>query len=406
MAHYDATALKAIGTMCGNKLPPASSVQAVFLYEMQRQTEQERLFHGGMFRLARAEEKSEAQNASILELQRQLKTFERQLRSKDVDERLATSRVRMDAQQAKINEQSTRINGQEECVKALEQRIEEVATEHNQCKRVVNSHEATVKSHGYAIEDLKTEVGMLHTAGLAKDAQMSAAFQQIQQLEQNDQQAVGLFQYQNANIQSAYESSESVKVKLATSDAQNLKNLLVTHSTLAEQTSKLEDEHAKLDGDLTALEDDCKALTTLATSQSKEIAALKASYDTLKTSHDSLNQDIGVLFDERDVLITLHNVALARIDKLEGTVRALTGQTLPSPNLSTNGSSSTTSPQKLPVRDPSGKMFDLAVRKGSSLTRYRKADGGDKENVRSIRPFVPGKQWETNGGGREGDEGE
>jgi len=56
--HYTVTELKRIGDQCSNKLPPASAVQAMFLYEMQRETELESLFQGQLFRLAKTEDAS------------------------------------------------------------------------------------------------------------------------------------------------------------------------------------------------------------------------------------------------------------------------------------------------------------------------------------------------------------
>lgn len=40
---YTGDQLKAIGRTCAEHLPPASAVQAMFMYEMQRQTEAEQL---------------------------------------------------------------------------------------------------------------------------------------------------------------------------------------------------------------------------------------------------------------------------------------------------------------------------------------------------------------------------
>ena len=59
--HYSQEDLKGIGELCKNRLPPASAVQAMFLYEMQRETEFESLFQGQMFRLAKAEDDSQSQ---------------------------------------------------------------------------------------------------------------------------------------------------------------------------------------------------------------------------------------------------------------------------------------------------------------------------------------------------------
>jgi hypothetical protein len=42
---YSINDLQSIGKACRSQLPPASAVQAMFQYELQRQTEVEHLFH-------------------------------------------------------------------------------------------------------------------------------------------------------------------------------------------------------------------------------------------------------------------------------------------------------------------------------------------------------------------------
>ena len=108
--HYDASDLKAIGAQCKNNLPPASAVQAMFLYEMQRETEVEARFHGQLFRLAKAEEETKFQEARISDLEEQTKDLGKTLAANDTTERLATSKVRTDALQSKLNEQAQRVD--------------------------------------------------------------------------------------------------------------------------------------------------------------------------------------------------------------------------------------------------------------------------------------------------------
>ena len=126
MIHYEHNELMAIGKLCGSRLPPASAVQAMFLYEMQRETECEKLFQGQMFRLARTEASANAQHAKMLELEKQIKGATQQVHTKDVEDRLATNRVRMEVQQAKINEQSTRINEQDQRIVSLNQKMDDL----------------------------------------------------------------------------------------------------------------------------------------------------------------------------------------------------------------------------------------------------------------------------------------
>lgn len=71
-SEYD---LKEIGKQCGNRLPPASAVQAMFLYEMQRESELEKLFQGQMFELARFSDSSKAQQDQVSEVSEELKNL-------------------------------------------------------------------------------------------------------------------------------------------------------------------------------------------------------------------------------------------------------------------------------------------------------------------------------------------
>lgn len=65
---YSGAALKKIGEQCGHKLPPASAVQAMFMYEMQRESELERLFQGHLFKLARLDDNSKTLQSRVSEL--------------------------------------------------------------------------------------------------------------------------------------------------------------------------------------------------------------------------------------------------------------------------------------------------------------------------------------------------
>ena len=122
--HYSEDELKGIGKQCGNKLPPASAVQAMFLYEMQRDTELESLFQGQMFFLAEAEDQSQSQEARIIELEEQVKALQTKVAAKDMDERLATSKVRTDALQAKLGQQARRMDSQGERLVLMEVKLD------------------------------------------------------------------------------------------------------------------------------------------------------------------------------------------------------------------------------------------------------------------------------------------
>ncbi|CAK3860227.1 Hypothetical predicted protein [Lecanosticta acicola] len=103
IAQYTPHQLRKIGEQCGNRLPPASAVQSMFLYEMQRQTELESLFHGSIFQLAKQEDDTTAQNKRIQDLEDRLARFEKQTASRDLQERLATSKTAMSVQQHRLD---------------------------------------------------------------------------------------------------------------------------------------------------------------------------------------------------------------------------------------------------------------------------------------------------------------
>ncbi|KAF7189176.1 hypothetical protein HII31_09598 [Pseudocercospora fuligena] len=123
---YNQNFLKQIGGKCADKLPPASAIQAMFLYEMQRETEAEKLFHAQMFELARAEDHTHVQDRRIKELETRLVQLERKMAARDVDERIATSNVRLNAHQEKLNACSGRLGRAEQKLATVDQRLEEL----------------------------------------------------------------------------------------------------------------------------------------------------------------------------------------------------------------------------------------------------------------------------------------
>lgn len=100
---FTPTQLRRIGEVCSKCLPPASTVQAMFMYELQRESEAESLFQDQMFRLAKHDDKSVEQEKRIAALEARLTQVEKAAASKDVEERLATSKVTMKVQQGKID---------------------------------------------------------------------------------------------------------------------------------------------------------------------------------------------------------------------------------------------------------------------------------------------------------------
>ncbi|KAK4546417.1 hypothetical protein LTR36_002094 [Oleoguttula mirabilis] len=123
--HYGAEELRHIGSICGQRLPPASAVQAMFQYELHRQSEAESLFQGTMFQLAQAEDQSKDHETRIARLEGQLKVVQRQLQVKDVEERLATSKLRMNQQQTKLDECAAKLRANEKLLEAFSHKMAE-----------------------------------------------------------------------------------------------------------------------------------------------------------------------------------------------------------------------------------------------------------------------------------------
>ncbi|KAK3684676.1 hypothetical protein LTR37_020043 [Vermiconidia calcicola] len=266
---YSDSRLRAIGKLCQNKLPPASAVQAMFLYEMQRETELEKLFQGQMFELARAEDQSSNVEATVRELDERMKALQKQIASKDVEERLATSNTRTDALKAKIKSHDERLHGQAQRLAVVEENV-----------KASRSSQPTIQ-----VAEIRQEV--------------------------------------------------------------------TVHS------GKLD----KCDAHLTAL--------------SKTVCFINSDLETA-------NDDITVLFEERDAMVTLLNQANERIEKLEGLVRALTMQNSSNGSNTSSMSGSPTATQLLPVSTSNGTILDLSVPKGKALVPHK------RENIRS---FTPGQQW-------------
>ena len=263
MQQYTESDLKKIGKQCGNRLPPASAVQAMFLYEMQRETELETLFQGQMFRLAKAEDQSTSIESSIRELDAQVKDLWKKVKAKDVNERLAASKVRTDALQGKINHHSQRLDSQDERFVRLEDSM----------------------------------------------AALSAA-------KVSNEVAVG-------HPEDAAANSEQLQVFLS-------------------------------------------------------------QVDSLAANISAIDHDVQVLFEERDGLLNLLEKAKERIDKLEGTVRALTSQASSHASNPSSTSGSPPSTQLLPVKTKSGDTVDLSVPKGKPLVPHKRDQ---------VLSFTPGKPW-------------
>ncbi|KAK5132011.1 hypothetical protein LTR08_000432 [Meristemomyces frigidus] len=108
--HYGSDELKRIGDVCSTRLPPASAVQAMFAYELQRQSEVESLFQGSLFRLSQAEDTSTSHEARIAKLEAQLQATQHQLQVLNIQDQLTASKARVSTQQATIDECAAKLD--------------------------------------------------------------------------------------------------------------------------------------------------------------------------------------------------------------------------------------------------------------------------------------------------------
>ncbi|KAF2718096.1 hypothetical protein K431DRAFT_141108 [Polychaeton citri CBS 116435] len=113
--------LKTIGMQCGGRLPPASAVQAMFLYEMQRQTETEKLFEGAMFALARDGDKLSGHSGRLANVEDQIEELKRQKTQSDVAARVQIGKVRLDAFQVSLNQCVVGMGAIRERLQAIEE---------------------------------------------------------------------------------------------------------------------------------------------------------------------------------------------------------------------------------------------------------------------------------------------
>ncbi|KAK5682442.1 hypothetical protein LTS10_005570 [Elasticomyces elasticus] len=125
-SHYSIEELKSLGFSCSKRLPPASAVQAMFLYEMQRQSEVEHLFQAQTFGMARADETTNSTSIRIAKLEAELKKTQQKVDVKEVQERLETSKIRFQAQQAKIDETNSKMKEHGQRLQSLAATVKEI----------------------------------------------------------------------------------------------------------------------------------------------------------------------------------------------------------------------------------------------------------------------------------------
>lgn len=346
----------------------------MFLYELHRQTEQERLFQGQMFELAREKGSRGAHESRMNAIEYQLSTLSKLARSKDVEEQAATSKLRLDGQQAKINEQSVRMNDFDQYLRSLQERVDDLENGNGLHQRLVNSQAATLKTQTDSLEAISTKLDELHASSSDRDAQVACMQQQVHRLEENEQRAMEMFGLQHHSIQAAHQSIEAVKSSFESSCTRDVKDFNLANARLTVSVHEVETSTEHLTDEMRELADGVKVLKTEYEAGLAHVNEIREACTFAQDTAIALNEDIGVLFDERDILIANLNAACMRIDKLEGTVRAMTGQAI-----SPISSTALNSPQVLPVRDSSGRMMDLKVAKGGSVTRYHRFEGEKKD---------------------------
>lgn len=99
----------------------------MFQYELQRQSEVESLFQGSMFRLAQAEDTSSNHETRIRQLEQQLDLVQKQLQIKDVQERLATSKLRMNQQKAMLDECAAKVQAHDKLLADFLLKLDNIA---------------------------------------------------------------------------------------------------------------------------------------------------------------------------------------------------------------------------------------------------------------------------------------
>lgn len=157
---YHATALKTIGKQCSQRLPPANAVQAMFLYEMQRQSESEELFRNQMFQLARNEDASARQQQRIEHLEAKVMQLQQVTTNKEVEERLVASKSTMQMLAEKVNGCLKRIEGLEAVMEKAKSRIEAIERGLEEKKAEAAEEEAPASNAAFETM-MKAEIDVL-----------------------------------------------------------------------------------------------------------------------------------------------------------------------------------------------------------------------------------------------------
>jgi chromosome segregation ATPase len=303
---YDAFSLKEIGARCAFRLPPAATVQAMFMYEIQRETDVQAGFEGLLSDVAKIGKDAQDQNQRISSIETALKEVQSWALSKDIEERLATSKARTDSLASRQNEHFVRLG--------------------DHSRRLTELESTCLKAK---VDIIRADVEALEVSAAADDAK---------------------------------ELIDDVSHVEETVEAVRMWSGEIRDSVEANEVLSKEQE------------------TILRTTTS----TLRADIDDIKTTLAAKDKEIGILFDERDALLSLLEESKKRVQecnerigKLEDNVRALTLQR--SRPGSSEGARSP-SVHFCPLTTKAGDSVDLVVPKGKGF-------------VSEVKTFTPGKLW-------------
>ncbi|KAK4505179.1 hypothetical protein PRZ48_003142 [Zasmidium cellare] len=151
---YAPAELRTIGRQCSQRLPPANAVQAMFLYEMQRESESEQLFHNQMFRLARNEGASSAQQRRIEGLEGKVVQLEKAMKERAVEEKLAANQITIRGLMDKVKDLAKMIEGLDEKLNELQDKVDQVAEQRRDSVAGAGAEEATKAAFAQIKEDM------------------------------------------------------------------------------------------------------------------------------------------------------------------------------------------------------------------------------------------------------------
>lgn len=453
---YTNNELRSIGERCSNRLPPASAVQAMHSYELQRDTEVERLFHGLMFDQEQSKQHSKSLEDDVTKLQSDVSLLQSQMQVKEVEkDGLSTAMAaQLESLRDKVDNHLKTARPRMLRLVLLEKKLEVVYAEavNRGIQRKFDEQRAKDKDETNGVEPL-VKMAMLTNEIDRVKQEIAGTDDEVQVLFDERDAMVTWLGQTNKRIEKAVQEADERMAGIEELNAQRMAALeKKVDEKLAQVEEKAADSRAEMDlevgrrsklseaildlrlGTLQAAVD-CHAMTADLTAQSltklersterecsnfrKEVnAAFKATQSTIGArvseeatvreeaikqiqqtaikkeeaviqsfakqivdAEERCNERVAITErrsrKHRKMLQQLRegitgNAAASRqqvatlqakVDKLEGLVRALTGQ---------HANVSPASTQRLAVRSPVGQNLDLSIPKGSSLASQKK----------------------------------